>query len=45
MTGNAVEDTTRIRAVTERVIRENPDRSLWIHRRLKAHPQGERPFY
>lgn len=40
MAGNAVEDTTRIPAVPERVIRVNPGRSHWIHCRLKRIPKG-----
>ena len=36
--GNVQEDTARIHAVLERVVREYPDQWLWIHRRWKTRP-------
>ena len=45
MTGGAVEDTQRIHAQLESVIREYPDQWLWIHRRWKTRPPGEAGLY
>ena len=45
MTGDPVEDTRRLHAVLESVIREHPGQWLWIHRRWKTRPEGEKPIY
>ncbi len=45
MTGDAEEDTRRIQAAIEAAVRENPDQWLWIHRRWKTRPEGERSLY
>jgi KDO2-lipid IV(A) lauroyltransferase len=45
MTGDAEEDTHRIQAAIEAAVRENPDQWLWIHRRWKTRPEGERSLY
>jgi KDO2-lipid IV(A) lauroyltransferase len=45
MTGDVVEDTQRIHAVLEQVIRDHPDQWLWIHRRWKTRPEGDSPIY
>ena len=45
MTGDAVEDTRRIQSGMESAIREYPDQWLWIHRRWKTRPEGEKEFY
>ncbi len=45
MTGDVEQDTQRIHAHLESVIREYPDQWLWIHRRWKTRPAGERPLY
>ncbi len=45
MTGDPVEDTRRLHAVLEGVIREHPGQWLWIHRRWKTRPEGEPPIY
>jgi KDO2-lipid IV(A) lauroyltransferase len=45
MSGDAVEDTQRIQKAMERAIREHPDQWLWIHRRWKTRPPGERSLY
>ncbi len=43
--GDAGADTQRIHAVLEGVIREHPDQWLWIHRRWKTRPPGEKALY
>jgi KDO2-lipid IV(A) lauroyltransferase len=45
MTGDAAEDTRRIQAAIETAIRETPEQWLWIHRRWKTRPEGEKSFY
>jgi KDO2-lipid IV(A) lauroyltransferase len=45
MSGEVQQDTQRIQAHLEQVIRRNPDQYLWIHRRWKTRPPGEPPLY
>ena len=45
MTGDPAEDTQRLQAKLEEVIREYPGQWLWIHRRWKTRPPGEPPLY
>jgi KDO2-lipid IV(A) lauroyltransferase len=45
MTGDAAEDTRRLQAQLEAVIREYPGQWLWIHRRWKTRPKGEKSIY
>ena len=45
LSGDVTEDTQRLHAVIERVIREYPDQWLWIHRRWKTRPPGEPSLY
>jgi KDO2-lipid IV(A) lauroyltransferase len=45
ISGDAVEDTRRLHALLESVIREHPGQWLWIHRRWKTRPPGESNFY
>ena len=45
ITGDVREDTARLQAVLESVVREYPDQWLWIHRRWKTRPPGEAALY
>ena len=45
MSGNAADDTRRLQAQLEDVIRQHPDQWLWIHRRWKTRPAGEPSLY
>jgi KDO2-lipid IV(A) lauroyltransferase len=45
ISGDPAEDTRRLHALLEDVIRENPGQWLWIHRRWKTRPPGEPPLY
>jgi KDO2-lipid IV(A) lauroyltransferase len=45
MTGDVAQDTQRLHAELEAVIRQYPDQWLWIHRRWKTRPPGEPPLY
>lgn len=45
ISGNVPEDTERLHAFLESVIREYPGQWLWIHRRWKTRPPGENPIY
>lgn len=38
-------NTQRMHAVLEQIIRQYPDQWLWIHRRWKTRPAGEKPIY
>jgi KDO2-lipid IV(A) lauroyltransferase len=43
--GDDVADTTRINAAIERQVREAPEQYLWLHRRFKTRPPGEKDLY
>jgi KDO2-lipid IV(A) lauroyltransferase len=45
ITGDVAEDTARLQAVLESVVRQYPDQWLWIHRRWKTRPPGEASLY
>ena len=45
MTGDAARDTQAVESELERAIRRYPDQWLWIHRRWKTRPAGEREIY
>jgi len=42
---SAVQDATRLNALLENVILEMPEQYLWVHRRFKTRPEGERHPY
>lgn len=45
MTGDFQADTQRVHARLETAIRKHPDEWLWIHRRWKTRPPGEKAIY
>jgi KDO2-lipid IV(A) lauroyltransferase len=45
ISGDDAEDTRRLHAVLEGVIRQHPGQWLWIHRRWKTRPPGEPRLY
>ncbi len=43
--GDDLADATRINQVIETAISKQPDQYLWVHRRFKTRPAGEKSFY
>lgn len=44
-TGDDVADATRINSIIEDIIRRHPEQYMWMHRRFKTRPEGEKGFY
>ena len=42
---DVVENTARFTRVIEDYVRAHPDQWLWVHRRWKTRPPGEKPLY
>ncbi len=40
-----LENTARFSSVIENYVRAHPDQWLWIHKRWKTRPPGEKPLY
>jgi len=43
--GDAIKDATKTNQILEKQILKNPEQYLWIHRRFKTRPEGEKNFY
>ena len=43
--GDASKDATKTNQILEKQILKNPEQYLWIHRRFKTRPEGEKNFY
>ena len=42
---NAIKDASKTNNILEKQILKNPEQYLWIHRRFKTRPEGEKNFY
>src|SRR5580658_4907175 len=45
ITGDAARDTAALQKKLEEIVRAHPDQWLWIHRRWKTRPPGEKTLY
>lgn len=45
LTGNEAADTQLLHTTLEGIVRSYPDQWMWIHRRWKTRPPGEKPVY
>ena len=43
--GDAVADTARVNLQIQRMVDEAPDQYLWVHKRFKSRPPGEKALY
>ncbi len=43
--GDDYKDTLRVNTEIEKKVRAMPDQYLWVHRRFKTRPEGEKEFY
>ena len=44
-TGNELEDTATMNRAIEKMVRALPEQYLWVHKRFKTRPEGEKAFY
>ena len=44
-TGDVLDDTARVNACIEQMVREAPEQYLWVHKRFKTRPAGLPPVY
>ena len=42
---DVIENTARFTCVIEKYVRANPGQWLWVHKRWKTRPAGEKPIY
>jgi len=42
---DALDDTARVNACIEQMVREAPEQYLWVHKRFKTRPEGLPPVY
>jgi KDO2-lipid IV(A) lauroyltransferase len=42
---DALEDTARVNACIEQMVRESPEQYLWVHKRFKSRPEGQPTLY
>jgi KDO2-lipid IV(A) lauroyltransferase len=42
---DVLDDTARVNACIEQMVREAPEQYLWVHKRFKSRPDGLPPVY